>query len=286
MDSKSHLREARRQPRGTRRRGVDVHLTPRDKALLKALARFRVARTSDLIAYAFSGVRTDTARDRLRRLFDAGYLAVHQAGFGEENVYGLGPRGKHWLKAQGRSIGRVPRGSLHHHLAIVRTWIEIAGLVGEASGLVLRAARPDWELRQAGIDRVGSVIPDLLVRIGGSQGEALLAIEVDLGTEPLGVLRKKLVAYGDLGNGGMTIVLGMALGRKGVGRRPAVARLLEGCWGGISCTWTIEQGPGGVIRGLVTRLGPPRRDSPYGKGRTDVLSRLSATGEETDKEGL
>jgi hypothetical protein len=70
----------RRQLRHRRRRGVAVVLTERDEEVLNALARFRLARTSDLMAYAFAGVRRDTAAVRLRRLFDARYLGCPDWG--------------------------------------------------------------------------------------------------------------------------------------------------------------------------------------------------------------
>jgi hypothetical protein len=63
-----------RQPRHRRRRGVAVQLTERDETVLHALARFRLARTSDLCGYAFAGVRKDTVAVRLRRLFDSSRL--------------------------------------------------------------------------------------------------------------------------------------------------------------------------------------------------------------------
>ena len=70
------MNEPIRQPRAQRRKGTEVCLTERDHDLLQALARFRAARTSDLIRLCFGNVRKDTAAARLRRLFDSGYLAV------------------------------------------------------------------------------------------------------------------------------------------------------------------------------------------------------------------
>src|SRR5713226_8926124 len=106
---------ARRQPRHCRRMGVVARLTERDETLLHALARFRVARTSDLARYAFGRARKDTAAVRLRQLFDARYLAVLPPKWGAENVYRLGPAGRRFLAGRGVELGRVPRGGLTHH---------------------------------------------------------------------------------------------------------------------------------------------------------------------------
>ena len=46
---------ARRQRRHRRRRGVAAALTERDTIVLHALSLFRLARTSDLVTYAFAG---------------------------------------------------------------------------------------------------------------------------------------------------------------------------------------------------------------------------------------
>lgn len=123
-----------------------------------------------------------TAGMRMRRLFDARFLAVHSSGPAHENVYQLGPNASAWKS------GRVPRGNLAHHLAIVRAWSLLTANVPQ--GLVLELARPDWELRS---DVVGhDVIPDLFLAFGS----IALAVEVDLGTEPMAVLHAKINAYG------------------------------------------------------------------------------------------
>jgi len=170
-----------RQSRVRRHRGVVVRLTGRDRQVLEVLGRFRIARTKDLVLTCFSGVHPMTASMRLRRLFDAGLLVVHSSDPARENVYQLGPRASEWR------TGQVPRGSLAHHLAIVRAWSLLAASVRDR--LELELARSDWEIRE---EVMGSeVIPDLFMVFSGRA----LAIEVDLGTEPQGVLRRKLQIY-------------------------------------------------------------------------------------------
>ncbi|MDM7914509.1 MAG: hypothetical protein QUU85_04475, partial [Candidatus Eisenbacteria bacterium] len=65
-----------RQPRDRRRAGCTARLTERDRAVLLAVNRLRLAWTGDVLAFAFGLVRRDTALRRLRRLYDAGYLDV------------------------------------------------------------------------------------------------------------------------------------------------------------------------------------------------------------------
>jgi len=173
-----------RQLRNRRHRGVNVRLTDRDRHVFEALGRFRLARTRDLQLTCFRGIHPTTAGLRIRKLFDAGFLDVHSGRIGEENVYVLGRAAKDWR------LGPVPRGNLQHHLAIVHAWAILAANVPES--LLLERSLPDWELREDAPHL--EVIPDLFMVLSGKA----LAVEVDLGTEALPVLRRKLDAYRSL----------------------------------------------------------------------------------------
>ena len=166
--SASQESTALRQPRTLRRKGVRVQLTERDELVLETLARFRLARTSDLIRTCFPGINPTTAKLRLRRLFDGGHIQVHQAQIGSENVY--------------RTKAKVPRGSVLHHLAVVHVWAQLATRP-------LDLCRADWELREE--LKYPDIVPDLFAVIQG-QG---FAIEVDRGTESKTVIQKKLAVY-------------------------------------------------------------------------------------------
>lgn len=171
---------------------------PRDQDLLRALARLRVARTSAVVQLCLGGIRRDTAARRLRRLFDAGFLAVRTAAATQESLYMLGPKGRQFVTGEGEAEPGVPLGSLEHHLAIVDTWVSVATL--ELPGVGLQLARADWELRTefgGGL----AIIPDLFVVLDTPPGPVALAIEVDLGTEPLKVLRAKVENYAGLALG-------------------------------------------------------------------------------------
>jgi hypothetical protein len=162
---------------------VRAQLTRRDDRLLRALARFQMARTSDLIRLCFPGVRRDTVNARMRRLYDAGLLDVRMTDRAEDNVYSLGPEGRRLTSV----TGRIPQVSAHH-LAIVHFWTELA-LAAHEQALDLKSFVPDWELRRTST----GVVPDAIVELGDDQ----LALEVDLGTESLVTLANKIRAYRD-----------------------------------------------------------------------------------------
>lgn len=259
-----------RQPRDKRRRGVQVSLSERDEALLRALARFRMARTQELASLAFRDVRVDTATARLRRLYDAGLLGVTVAERAGPNVYHLGHAGREWAHAHGIAVGKPPRGSLAHHLAIVRTWVSLARLAEELPGVRLARFRPDWEIREALPAGMRGVVPDAIARleVQGASGEptsVAFAVEVDLDTESLRVLGQKLrtyvaqlVADGELfgvSDAGLAVVLGSATPR----RRQALEALLEAAWPSWWLTWGLDEGPGKAIAELHETIG----GSPY-----------------------
>lgn len=183
-----------RQARTRRRQGVRVELTERDRDVLVALARFRLARTTQLYRYAFAGIRRDTAACRLRRLFDSRHVSVVRSGPLTENLYRLGPLGRQVLRAEGAKPGPAPRGGLEHHLSIVETWTQLAA----EPDLELARCLPDWELREElGLGEL-AVIPDLFVLLRYHGQLVPLAIEVDCGTESSSVLRSKAERYAAL----------------------------------------------------------------------------------------
>jgi hypothetical protein len=257
---------ARRQPRHRRRRGVAAVLTERDRAVLHALARFRLARTSDLVSYAFAGVRRDTAAVRLRRLFDARFLAILPPVQGVENVYRLGPAGKAWVVDEGVLGGRVPRGGHEHHLAIVQTWVAIAGL----DDLELERALPDWEIRERFNTAELYVVPDLLLVARAHEHRHAVAVEVDRGTESLAVLGRKLEAYRSLWGQQPGLFgfeqFGVALVCHAPSRRAQLTAALKKAWVVPHVLWTCSEDPSAALCKLFEDLQAPLGVSPYRKG--------------------
>lgn len=261
-----------RQPRALRRFGVRADLTDRDRSLLAALNRFRLASTSDLVSFAFCGTRRDGALRRLRRLFDAGYLDVRAGDRAKENVYALGLRGRALFP---ESPARLPRGDIEHHLAIVHAWVSLAVAIQRTPGLRLDLVRPEWSIRQ----HVGAVptvlVPDALVqlRVGTEHDSVRLlrfALEVDRATEPLTVLARKFARYGATGAapdglfGWREFGIVVALHCAGRLRRTHVEKLIEKRWTGWSFVWTEASELEMLLASLVAA--PPLTSSPHARG--------------------
>lgn len=256
----------RRQPRHRRRKGVCVQLTERDETVLHALARFRLARTSDLVRYAFAGVRSDTAAVRIRKLFDSRHLAILPPERGAENVYRLGPAGTQHLAGSGVDVGRVPRGGLDHHLAIIQTWVAVAAL----EDIELERCLPDWELRQQFSVGELQIVPDLfmLVRVGDDVNA--IAVEVDCGTESQAVLHRKVEVYRSLWGQAPGLFgwqrFGIAVACYAPSRRAAVTSALKKAWVVPHVFWLGSDNASAALHKLFGELSTPLEATPYSKG--------------------
>jgi hypothetical protein len=260
----------RRQPRHRRRKGVTVQLTARDEMVLHALARFRLARTSDLVRYAFAGVRQDTAAVRIRRLFDSRHLAVLPPERGAENVYRLGPAGKQHLAGRGIEVRRVPRGGLEHHLAIVHTWVAISGL----EDIELERCLPDWELREQFSVGELHVVPDLFMLLRLGTNHHAIAVEVDCGTESQAVLHRKLEVYRSLWGRAPGLFgwerFGIAVACNAPSRRLAVTSALKKAWVVPHVLWVAPESPSSALHKMFEEFETPLGASPCRKGRQEA----------------
>lgn len=276
-------RVRKRQPRNRRRPGSSVVLTERDQALLTALTRFRIARTSDLVRLLFAEARRDTASHRLRRLFDGGYLEAIVGNRAVENVYRLGPAGRRWAAAQGLRLVSPPRSALDHHLAVVRAWVDLARVCHELSGGRLLRVLPEWELRLLPETAAYRVVPDALMEMslpGPENGAQLLrmALEVDLGTEGERVLRAKvrsycrLVSFGEGLWGWTDVVLGFAVSGWTEERRVKFAEFLEASWPGLWLIWDLEKGSASALVEVLGGREAPLTNPPYCKGGESSLT--------------
>jgi len=256
----------RRQSRHRRRKGVAVQLTARDETVLHALARFRLARTSDIMSYAFSDVRRDTAAARLRRLFDSRHLAVLPPHPGVENVYRLGPAGRHYLAGQRVEVGRVPRGGVEHHLSIVQAWVAVAGL----RDVTIERCLPDWELRAKFTVGELRIVPDLFMLLRVGQDLHAIAVEVDCGTESQAVLRRKLDVYRSLWGRAPGLFgwdrFGIVVTFHDCSRGSTIAHTLKNAWVVPYALWAAPDCPSSALRKLFGELSTPLTTTPYVKG--------------------
>jgi DNA-binding transcriptional ArsR family regulator len=272
----------KRQPRNTRKPNVKVKLSDRDYLILSALARFGIARTGELLTLAFSGVRSDTASRRLRALFDAGYLEPQVFELSKENVYRLGPAGRRWAAEHGLPVFKRPRISINHHLAVVQAWVELARACHELPGCALVRVIPEWELRTLPETAAYPLIPDALVELSvyQDQGNTLvrMALEVDLETEGLSVLRRKVGHYSRfLGTteslwSWTEFSLMFAVSGWTENRKRKFQEFLEGSWLGSWILWDQEAGPTHALIRLAEEIQAPLTTSPYGKGSLSALS--------------
>ena len=258
----------RRQKRDVRRAGVKILLTKRDEALLRALARFRIATSEDLRRLFFSDVRRDTAMARLRKLYDADFLAVRPGGLSRPNLYTVGPAGIAWAESAGVAVARSPAQPFEHHLAIVRLWTELAAAIHARDGLRLTRFEPDWELRRRFAGSGGPIVPDAAIEIAHARGTARIALEVDLTTERLSALQRKLSRYDPSGYFTSPQSIGLAVVVSGAGerRKRSVEDLVTRSWMGWSVTCTEQEWPAMLLNRITEA---PLDESPAGKGRTE-----------------
>lgn len=268
---------SKRQARDQRQPGTSAVLTARDKELLLGLARLRIGPTSALAKLFFGDVRRDTAAKRIRRLFDSGHLSVRVEGIAEESLYMLGPKGRAFVRAEGGEDMSVPRGSLEHHLGVVETWVALATL--GMPGVDLQLTRADWELRSQFVGAL-PIVPDLFVVLGHRSGSVAMAIEVDLGTEPLKVLRAKLETYRRIALSGEGLFgwpeFGIGVALRGRGRVTYIRELLADCWQRTCLVWCLEEGPKDELTRLVSGPETPLTSSPGSKGMGGAASAMQA----------
>ncbi len=276
----------RRQPRVARRLGVTVKITPRDEALVRALARFGAARTPDVLRLLFAGIRPDTAARRLRRAFDGGILAVRAGDRAQPNIYTLGERGKAFARAHGIAVSRVPRGDLDHHLRVISFWTALASFCHGRRDLRLRSFTPDWERRRSVRPDAAAAIPDALVELAAS-GSAMIrfALEVDCGGERAKEWRAKLDRYLTLLANDNDRVGLVVLSVGGERRRSSLEGLVNAAWPGWFVVADADQEEAEVVDRIFERSGTPLTSSPFGKGSGNELSGSEASRFESKDEG-
>ncbi len=194
-------RNARRELRTGWARAAGLRLTERDAAILFAVGRMRVARTSDLTALFFRSV--EPARDRLRRLFTAGYLDCRAPEVAGENCYLLTRKGKDAVLADHDvdpdalvCVRELP--ARHAHLGLInraRVLFTLACRVDDAP-FQLATFRPEWELVRVASPAILGLLPDAIASLEARDGRGVhVAIEADLSTESPTIVGSKIRKY-------------------------------------------------------------------------------------------
>lgn len=197
-----------RTSRRARVRARPIRLRERDVDILLALAKMRLLRTRDVADLFFKA--PGTAQKRLRKLFDAGLVRAIVRDLAAENRYALTTLG-HGLLVRAlpdedvpvfRAAPRVDGRSLAHLDLLNRYRIALArGCERQAIRLVRFV--PEWELRSA--EPHATLIPDAVAVLEAAGGVLILAIEVDVATEPPATVVKKLERYDALALAGTPV---------------------------------------------------------------------------------
>lgn len=179
--------------------GKGLALTTRDRQVLMEISRFGVMTKGQLIRLGFFGSNT-RAKERLKRLVDAEYLAVRQqpiAPGGPRFVYCLGPAASD-NQTHSRRFQAVSELFLAHEL----------GLVDIRIALERHTAVSQW---QVGKDLVAAnlgIVPDAFCEYDVNGLTFSVFIEYDRGTETQARFARKAKAYADLAfSGRFTAIL-------------------------------------------------------------------------------
>jgi len=196
-----------RTSRQKRNRHQTVKLVQRDLDILLALAKMRLARTSDLARLFFGAI--GTAQKRLRRLFDLGLVRAVVTDLAAENRYAITKLGHRFLeevrpgevpvwrptpRADGRSLA---------HLDLLNRYRVALALGAHALGVNLERFVPEWELRSN--EPMARIIPDAALALVVHGRRVEIALEIDTGTEPSSTLKKKACAYNDARDAGVSV---------------------------------------------------------------------------------
>lgn len=190
------------RPRASRRRrvrGRQARLRDRDIEILLALAKMRLLRTSDLSRLFFGAV--GTCQKRMRKLYDAGLVRTIVTDLAAENRFVISPLGCALLERVVDS-GELPdarpppktAGSLAH-LELLNQYRIALAVGGRESGASLVRFVPEWDLRAG--QPAAPVVPDAVVVLQVGGRTIRFALEVDVGSEPAGLVRRKFDKYAE-----------------------------------------------------------------------------------------
>lgn len=224
---------ATKRRRAVRRGGRVVVLTARDLDIMTLLGLTGYVGSHQVAREFFQ--TTDRARERLRQLYDAGYLTVTLQDSTKPNLLSLSRQGlkvldeeRPELTGRVRLAGAIRLSGVAHHLAIVDARLYVAALGSIQGTPLLRWGNAGSDLgRERGLTRF-HLEPDGLAELGSDQEVFTIALEVDRGTEPLSVLRRKCERYVGVALEGQVSGLWLIVAASEL-RAQSLAALLEDC---------------------------------------------------------
>lgn len=177
-----------RRRRAERPAARPSELTDRDRRLLRAVGRMKVATTGQVAVLFFNGPRP--ASRRLAKLLALRLLDVHVPSLATPNLYTLSKLGSTWLAEQGVDeselhVGAVP-GRAHdlaHLTAINDVRVALILSARRHPGVSITLFESDHDLRRLAGTKVPAYLPDALVELATGSAVRRFVLEVDLGTE-------------------------------------------------------------------------------------------------------
>lgn len=286
----SQAKRSRFEPGGA----PGLHLTPRDIAILKAVARYRVlhsgmiGRVVALEGFTPGGIDArhglfDPAkriRDRLTELFHGGFLARPRAAYSfvrpgsEPLTYALGREGERLLseldidceRGNARKTRQATRGFLEHQLLVNEMAIALRESASRKVTIVIgdelldhrsNAAHPFRFTAEVTLGTEAKTIgiePDLVFTIRTGERTYGYLVEIDRDTEP--AVRSRTSRGGRTPTLTGTSILRKLLGYAAIKRSGAVAERLG--WRNFKVLFVCEPRPGN--NGRIARLKETVRD--------------------------
>ncbi len=227
------MTRAPKKPRTRRRAGRTLlELTERDADVLTLIAIVKIITTEQIARDCF--VSVDTARRRLRVLFDVGYVQVTILDSRRPSLFSITRKGLDALVVARPGLGKrvalpgpIRIAGLTRHLLLndARLFASALGTVRGAP-LIRWSAGSAAELRPLGLETL-RLVPDAVAEFATTGGATWVSIEIDLGTTGDASLRAKFEKYALLAGRGTVDALWW-VNAAGAERADAVERHVAG----------------------------------------------------------
>ncbi len=190
-----------RRKRGTRTPPKSrLMLQPRDHAMLRWIGRAGVVELPQLAALFWpggTGSRAAAAR-RLRKLTDHHLVDTIVVSLDRPNRVTLTQRGAERVDGNGLVLRTRIRGAstaADHLIQSAELWSALLRRCRADTTVRLSQWLTEAEIRRALGSSRQALIPDGIAILAGAAGEVVVAIEVDLDTEPMATIRRKFTRY-------------------------------------------------------------------------------------------